>query len=30
VTVYLATQHHKREVDRNRHAAGLLSAGLPA
>jgi adenylate cyclase len=30
VTVYLATQHYKREVDRNRHAAGLLSAGLPA
>jgi adenylate cyclase len=27
--VYLATQHYKREVDRQRHAAGLLKAGLP-
>jgi adenylate cyclase len=30
VAVYLATQHYKREVDRRRHEAGLLSAGLPA
>jgi adenylate cyclase len=30
VAVYLATQHYKREVDRLRHEAGLLSAGLPA
>ena len=29
VAVYLATQHYKREVDRRRHEAGLLSAGLP-
>jgi hypothetical protein len=28
-TVYLPTQHSKREVDRRRHEAGLLSAGLP-
>jgi adenylate cyclase len=28
--VYLTTQHYKREVDRERHAAGLLKAGLPA
>ena len=28
--VYLTTQHYKREVDRRRHEAGLLSAGLPA
>jgi adenylate cyclase len=28
--VYLATQHYKREVDRERHQAGLLKAGLPA
>jgi adenylate cyclase len=28
-TVYLATQHYKREVDRRRHEAGLLKAGLP-
>jgi adenylate cyclase len=27
---YLTTQHYKREVDRERHAAGLLKAGLPA
>ncbi|HZE54358.1 MAG TPA: adenylate/guanylate cyclase domain-containing protein [Bradyrhizobium sp.] len=27
---YLATQHYKREVDRDRHEAGLLKAGLPA
>ncbi len=30
VAVYLATQHYKREVDRKRHEAGLLMAGLPA
>jgi adenylate cyclase len=30
VAAYLATQHYKREVDRERHAAGLLKAGLPA
>ena len=29
VAVYLATQHYKREVDRRRHEAGLLKAGLP-
>jgi adenylate cyclase len=29
VAVYLATQHYKREVDRKRHEAGLLMAGLP-
>jgi adenylate cyclase len=29
VAVHLATQHYKREVDRRRHEAGLLSAGLP-
>jgi adenylate cyclase len=29
VTVYLATQHYKRGVDRQRHEAGLLNAGLP-
>jgi adenylate cyclase len=29
VAVYLATQHYKREVDRQRHEAGLLKAGLP-
>ncbi|SDJ12776.1 MULTISPECIES: adenylate/guanylate cyclase domain-containing protein [Bradyrhizobium] len=28
--VYLTTQHYKRGVDRERHAAGLLKAGLPA
>jgi adenylate cyclase len=27
---YLATQHYKRPVDRQRHEAGLLKAGLPA
>jgi adenylate cyclase len=27
--VYLATQHYKSEVDRRRHEAGLLKAGLP-
>jgi adenylate cyclase len=30
VAVYLATQHYKREVDRDRHQTGLLKAGLPA
>jgi adenylate cyclase len=30
VAAYLATQHYKREVDRKRHEAGLLMAGLPA
>jgi hypothetical protein len=30
VAVHLATQHYKREVDRRRHEAGLLMAGLPA
>ena len=30
VAVYLATQHYKRDVDRKRHEAGLLMAGLPA
>jgi adenylate cyclase len=30
VAAYLATQHYKREVDRSRHEAGLLMAGLPA
>jgi adenylate cyclase len=30
VAVYLATQHYQREVDRKRHEAGLLKAGLPA
>ena len=29
VVAYLATQHYKREVDRKRHEAGLLKAGLP-
>jgi adenylate cyclase len=29
VAAYLATQHYKREVDRQRHEAGLLKAGLP-
>jgi len=29
VAAYLATQHYKREVDRKRHEAGLLMAGLP-
>src|SRR4029079_16158050 len=27
--VYLTTQHYKRETDRRRLEAGLLSAGLP-
>jgi len=30
VAAYLATQHYKCEVDRRRHEAGLLKAGLPA
>jgi adenylate cyclase len=30
VAGYLATQHYKFEVDRQRHEAGLLKAGLPA
>jgi adenylate cyclase len=30
VAVYLATLHYKREADRLRHQAGLLTAGLPA
>ncbi len=30
VSAYLATQHYKREIDRARHEAGLLKAGLPA
>src|SRR3989440_7961671 len=30
VAAYLATQHYKRVVDRQRHEAGLLKAGLPA
>jgi adenylate cyclase len=29
VETYLATQHYKREADRQRHEAGLLKAGLP-
>jgi adenylate cyclase len=29
VAVYLTTQHYKRDVDRKRHEAGLLLAGLP-
>jgi adenylate cyclase len=29
VEAYLATQHYRREVDRERHKAGLLKAGLP-
>ena len=29
VALYLATQHYKLEVDRKRHEAGLLMAGLP-
>lgn len=28
--VHLTTQHYKRNVDRERYAAGLLQAGLPA
>jgi adenylate cyclase len=30
VAVYLATQHYKRDVDRDRHETGLLKAGLQA
>jgi adenylate cyclase len=30
VAAYLVTQHYKRDVDRQRHEAGLLGAGLPA
>lgn len=30
VAAYLATLHYKREIDRQRHEAGLLRAGLPA
>ncbi|MBI5264373.1 MAG: adenylate/guanylate cyclase domain-containing protein [Bradyrhizobium sp.] len=30
VATYLATQHYKRDVDRQRHETGLLTAGLPA
>jgi adenylate cyclase len=30
VAAYLATQHYRREADRQRHEAGLLKAGLPA
>ena len=30
VAAYLVTQHYKREIDRRRHEAGLLKAGLPA
>lgn len=30
VTAYLATLHYKRELDRQRHEAGLIAAGLPA
>ena len=30
VAAYLATQHYKRGVDRERHGTGLLKAGLPA
>ena len=30
VASYLATQHYKFEVDRRRHEAGLIKAGLPA
>jgi adenylate cyclase len=29
VAVHLATQHYKRDVDRQRHEDGLLKAGLP-
>jgi adenylate cyclase len=29
VAVYLITQHYKRDIDRRRHEAGLVSAGLP-
>ena len=30
VATYLTTQHYKHEIDRRRHEAGLLKAGLPA
>jgi adenylate cyclase len=30
VAAYLGTQHYKHDVDRTRHEAGLLKAGLPA
>ncbi len=30
VAHYLGTQHYKLEIDRQRHEAGLLKAGLPA
>ncbi|MCK1715509.1 MULTISPECIES: adenylate/guanylate cyclase domain-containing protein [unclassified Bradyrhizobium] len=30
VAAHLATLHYKREVDRQRHEAGLIRAGLPA
>jgi adenylate cyclase len=30
VAVYLTTQHYRRAVDRQRHEAGLLKAGLAA
>jgi adenylate cyclase len=30
VALYLATQHYRRDADRQRHEAGLLKAGLPA
>jgi adenylate cyclase len=30
VATYLATQHYKHDLDRRRHEAGLLKAGLPA
>lgn len=30
IAVYLSTQHYKREVDRKRHEAGLVKAGLTA
>jgi len=30
VATYLATQHYKHPIDRQRHEAGLLKAGLPA
>ena len=30
VAAHLGTQHYKHEVDRKRHEAGLLKAGLPA
>jgi adenylate cyclase len=29
VAAYLVTQHYKRDVDRERHAAGMRAAGLP-